>query len=178
MSRVIITFHDGEVIHAGIDDLSFSLPIVSAEVQSIDPNCEIALFPLAAIRQMVIGDIETAPDPEVLNSWDRTAFHFADGQVFRAWIDPDAELGLHGGTWRVVEPDSIEMRTMGIPYSSLKGVYRLRQWDSRTTSERTGGSGGVEQLVRVLAERSQANDKPPAPDNTLINRIRPKKARR
>jgi len=177
MSRVIITFHDGEVIHAEIEDLSFSLPIVSAEVQSIDPNCEIALFPLAAIRQMVIGEIETAPDPEVLNSWDRTAFHFTDGQVFRAWIDPDAELGMHGGTWRVVEPDSIEMRTMGIPYSSLKGVYRLRQWDSRTASERAG-SGGVEQLVKVLAERSEAGNTAPAPQTVLINRIRPKKAQR
>jgi hypothetical protein len=177
MSKVIITFHDGEVTHAEIEDLSFALPIVSAEVQSIDPNCEIALFPLDAIRQMVIGDIETAPDPEILGSWDRSAFHFTDGQVFRAWIDPDAELGMHGGRWRVVEPDSIEMRTLGIPYSSLKGVYRLRQWDSRTTSERAG-TNGVEQLVKVLAERSDAADKAPAPQPTLMNRIRPKKARR
>jgi hypothetical protein len=176
MAKVIISFHDGEVIHAGVDDLSFSLPVLSAEVQSIDPNCEIALFPLAAVRQMVIGDIETAPDPDVLNRWDRTAFHFADGQVFRAWIDPNAELGLHGGTWRVVEPDSVEMRTLGIPYSSLKGVYRLRQWDSRTTSERSGGDG-VEQLAKVLAEQDQATNVAAPPKKALINRIRRKKVR-
>jgi hypothetical protein len=171
VANVIISFHDGEVIHAGIDDLTFSLPVLSAQVQSIDPNCEVALFPLAAIRQMVIGDIETAPDPEVLANWDRTAFHFTDGQVYRAWIDPEAQLGQHGGTWRVVEPDSVEMRMVGIPYSSLKGVYRLRQWDSRTTSERAG-SGGVEQLARVLAEQDQAATTAAAPKKALLNRIR------
>ena len=149
----MITFVDGEVLHASVENLSFELPILSAEIQSIDFNCELALFPLTAIRQMVVGDPEPAPDPGELETWDKTAFHFADGQVVRAWIAPGAVLGVHGGLWQVVEPDSLELRTFAIPYSSLKGVYRLRQWDSRIGSERDNGKGDPEQLARVLSER-------------------------
>lgn len=171
MPEVLISFVDGEVMHASIDDLTFDIPVIAAEIQSIDPNCELALFPLASIRQMIVGNIEQAPDPEELEQWDKTAFHFVDGQVLRAWIAPDAVLGRHGGIWQVVEPDSIEMRRFAIPYSALKGVYRLRQWDSRVIKDRTIGDG-ADQLARVMAERAAQSDETPVAQRALINRMR------
>jgi hypothetical protein len=154
---VLVIFHDGEVLHARIADLSLALPVLDAEITGVDPNNERALVPLSAIRMMIVGEIESAPGGSVLESWDRAAFHFVDGQVLRARISPDTTLGVFGGTWVVVEPDSDERRRLAIPYSSLKGVFQLRSWDSRPAGERAARAAGaaphLDQVVRALAER-------------------------
>jgi hypothetical protein len=157
MPLVVVTFHDGEVLYAETPELTFALPVLEAEVRNVDSNSQRALLPLGAIRQILIGDVEPAPAESVLATWDRAAFHFLDGQVLRAWIGPDVTLGQHGGIWRAVEPGSDELYSLAIPYASLKGVYQLRQWDSRPGSERAPRADGiplhVDTMVRVLAER-------------------------
>ena len=157
MEPVLVIFHDGEVLHARIADLSFGLPVLNAEITGVDPNNERALIPLSAVRMMIVGEIEAAPGGSVLESWDRAAFHFVDGQVLRARISPDTTLGVFGGTWLVVEPGSDERRRLAIPYSSLKGVFQLRSWDSRPAGERAARAAGapphLDQVVRALAER-------------------------
>jgi hypothetical protein len=45
-----------------------------------------------------------------------------------------------------------ELRTVGISYAALKGVYRIRQWDGRPLYERNGESS-LDHLARILAER-------------------------
>ena len=45
MPLVLISFLDGEIVHAEIYDLSFDRPLVEAEVRGADPNNERALFP-------------------------------------------------------------------------------------------------------------------------------------
>ena len=169
---VLISFLDGEIIHAEVDDLSFDQPLVEAEVRGADPNNERALFPLSAIRQLVVGP----PQPVTgdIAGWDRAAFHFIDGQVLRASVAPDSVLGRFGGLWRAVEPGVPEVRTLGIPYSSLKGVFKLRQWDSRPVAARSGGDTHLEQMARILAEREGTGSASPTPPpRSLISRIRP-----
>ncbi len=151
MPRVLIRFLDGEILHAEVEDLSFESAVLEAEMRGADPNNERALLPLSAIRQVVIGNAEPVPDD--LAGWDRAAFHFIDGQVMRASIAPDSRLARCGGVWRTVEPGASEMQVLGIPYTSLKGVFKLRQWDSRPVSARSGSDGRLEQVVRILAER-------------------------
>jgi hypothetical protein len=157
MPLVVVTFHDGEVLYAETPEITFALPVLEAEVRNVDSNSQRALLPLGAIRQLLIGDVEPAPPDEVLSTWDRAAFHFLDGQVLRVWIGPEVILGQHGGIWRAVEPGSDELRILAIPYTSLKGVYQLRQWDSRSGSERAAGASAtslhLDAMVRVLAER-------------------------
>ena len=173
MPLVLISFLDGEIVHAEISDLSFDRPLVEAEVRGADPNNERALFPLTAIRQLVIGHPE--PAPADLPEWDRAAFHFLDGQVLRASVAPDSALGRFGGLWRVVEPGVPEMRTLGIPYSSLKGVYKLRHWDSRPVGARSGADARADQVARILAERDGgggAAASPSPPQRPLISRVR------
>ena len=172
MPLVLISFLDGEIIHADIDDLSFARHLLEAEVRGADPNNARALFPLTAIRELVVGP--PVPAPAALAGWDRAAFHFVDGQVLRASVAPDSLLGRFGGLWRSVEPGSPEMRTLGIPYSSLKGVFKLRQWDSRPVGARSGGDTHVNQVARILAERDGGGTaSPPAPERPLISRVRP-----
>ena len=51
-------------------------------------------------------------------------------------------------------PGSTELRTIAVPYAALKGVYQIRQWDSRPASERDEHAE-LDQLARVLAERER-----------------------
>jgi len=172
MPSVLISFLDGEMLYADADDVTFDQQVLEAEIRSVDPNNERALFPFTAIRQIIIGDPEPAPDESVVVTWDRAAFHFIDGDVLRASIRPDAVLGRHGGIWNLVAPGSTELRTLAIPYAALKGVFHIRQWDSRPVSERSAGSR-FDQLARILAERD-LNERAGAPPNrrVLLSRIR------
>ena len=171
MAEVLISFLDGELLHAEVGELTFDHPLLEAEMRGVDPNNERALLSLAAIRQIVVGDAEPLPPADELAGWDRAAFHFNDGQVMRASISPDATLGHYGGVWRTVEPGAAELRTIAIPYSALKGIFRVRQWDSRPLSERSS-EGRVEQLARILSERANQPADGGRPPRPLISRVR------
>jgi hypothetical protein len=156
MPTLVILFHDGEIMYASSPPLRFDLPVIEAEVLDVGSNCERAILPLSAIRQIIVGDASAAPPAGEMDGWDKAAFHFIDGEVLRAWVGPDAVLGVHGGVWPIVEPGSEELRTLALPYTSLKGVFRLRSWDTRSAAERTAettGEPGLHQTVRILAER-------------------------
>jgi hypothetical protein len=149
---VVINFVDGEVVLAQAPEITFDLAVLEAEIRSINQNSERALFPVSAIRQILVGDPEPAPAAAEVAGWDRAAFHFIDGPVLRASIRSDALLGRYGGVWHIVEPGSTELRTIALPYTALKGVYQIRQWDSRPASERDEHAE-LDQLARILAER-------------------------
>lgn len=170
MPAVVISFVDGEVLHVTTPEITFELALLEAEFPSIEPNSERALFPVGAIRQLLIGDPMPAPPADELAAWDKAAFHFLDGQVLRASIRPQAILGRFGGVWDIVEAGSDELRTVGIPYAALKGVYRVRQWDSRPLHERTG-EARVDQLARILAERELGGPSD-ASRGSLLSRVR------
>ena len=52
MPSVVISFSDGEVLHAETPELTFDQQVLEAEPRSVEPNTERALFPLTAIRMM------------------------------------------------------------------------------------------------------------------------------
>ncbi len=159
MPLVVITFNDGEVLWADTPTIAFELPVIEAEIRNVDSNSERALLPLAAIRQLIVGEVRPAPPAEILAGWDKAAFHFLDGHVLRAWLGPEVRLGPHGGVWELVEHGTPEpeLRTIAVPWSSLKGVFQIRQWDSRPAGERAARAAGepvhLENMIRVLAER-------------------------
>jgi hypothetical protein len=152
MPAVVISFLDGEVLHAETPDITFDHALIEAEFRGVDPNGERAIFPVAAIRQILVGDPQPSPPADEVDTWDKAAFHFIDGQVMRASITPQALLGRHGGVWHIVEPGTSELRTIAVPYAALKGVYNIRQWDSRPLPDRAD-DGRMDQLARILAER-------------------------
>ena len=170
---MVISFMDGEVLHVEAPELTFELAILEAELRSVDPNGERAIFPVSAIRQLLIGDPRPAPPAEEVTGWDRAAFHFTDGQVLRASIAPRALLGRFGGVWDVVEPGAHVMRTIGIPYAALKGVFHIRQWESRPVGARDDEER-LDQLARILAEReaASAGSTPEPHRRALLSRMR------
>jgi hypothetical protein len=159
VASVVISFLDGEVLFAETPEIAFDLPVIEARVENVAANSEQALIPTTAIRQIMVGDVEQAPDAITLEGWDKAVFHFIDGQVLHAFIAPEAALGRHGGVWRLVERGSDELRTLAVPYTSLKAVFRVRVWDSRSANERAARDAGVsphlDNVVRVLAERER-----------------------
>jgi len=178
MPQVVISFLDGEVLFAETPEITFDLPVIEVRVENVDANSELALVPTTAIRQIILGDVELAPDHATVEGWDKAVFHFVDGQILHAHIEPQALLGRHGGIWRLVERGTEELRTLAVPYSALKAVFRVRVWDSRPASERAAREAGVsphlDTMVRVLAEREmrasgQLRQEDEAP---LISRMR------
>lgn len=167
---VLIRFLDGEILHGDVDDLSFDRALLEVDVRGADPNNERALLPLSSIRQVLIGEPEVTP--QEASTWDRAAFHFTDGQVLRAHIAPGSRLGRFGGAWQVWEPGLPEVRTLGIPYTALKGVFKLRQWDSRPLSARGGGESALSPSVRILAEREASSSPLPVGRQRRGERIR------
>lgn len=172
MPVVIISFSDGEVLHAEVPELTFALPVIEADVRGVDLNNQRAILPLTAITQIVVGTPVPAPDASAVATWDRAAFHFLDGQVLRASIAPGAVLGRHGGVWQVVEPDGHEMTTLALPYCALKGVFQVRQWDSRPFGDRSGADR-LDPVTRVLAERERHLEEMTTPEQRrpLLSRI-------
>ena len=88
MPAVVISFVDGEVLHAEIPELTFDMPVIEAEVRGVEPNNQRAILPLTAITQIIMGSPGPPPPEDVVAGWDRAAFHFIDGQVLRAAIEP------------------------------------------------------------------------------------------
>jgi hypothetical protein len=179
MAAVVISFLDGEVLFAETPEIAFDLPVIEARVTNVDANSEQALIPTSSIRQIIVGEVEPAPPASTLESWDKAVFHFIDGQILHAFISPDAALGRHGGIWRLVERGSDELRTLAVPYSSLKAVFRVRLWDSRSANERAARDAGVsphlDTVVRVLAERELRSHGPVRQEGEeapLISRMR------
>lgn len=171
MPAVVISFLDGEVVYASTPEITFDLAILEAEFPGIESNSERALFSVAAIRQVLIGEPHPAPSAAELATWDRAAFHFIDGEVLRASIAPRALLGRFGGVWHIVEPGQDELLTVGIAYAALKGVYRIRQWDGRPLAERSGESR-LDQLARILAERETGAPSDDGSNGALLARVR------
>src|SRR5579884_312488 len=136
MPAVVISFLDGEVLFAETPEITFDLPVLEAQVENVDANSERALIPTTAVRQIIVGDVEPAPQRSTVETWDKAVFHFIDGQLLHAYIAPEARLGRHGGIWRLVERGSDEVHTLAIPYTALKAVFQVRVWDSRSAGER------------------------------------------
>jgi hypothetical protein len=172
MPAVVISFVDGEVLHAEIPELTFDMPVIEAEVRGVEPNNQRAILPLTAITQIVVGKPEAPPAENVVDGWDKAVFHFLDGQVLRASIAPDALLGRHGGIWKVLPIGSDEVTTLAIPYCALKGVFHVRQWDSRPLADR-GDSDRIDTVTRVLAERERHLEELSTPEQRrpLMSRI-------
>jgi hypothetical protein len=179
MPQVVISFLDGELLYAETPDITFDLPAIEARIENVDANSERALIPLTAIRQIMVGDVEPVPDEGTIETWDKAVFHFLDGQILHAHIAPDTYVGRHGGVWRLVERGSDELRTLAVPYTALKAVFRVRVWDSRPASERAAREAGVsphlDTMVRVLAERearASGQMRQGEEDAPLISRMR------
>jgi hypothetical protein len=75
--------------------------------------------------------------------------HFSDHEVIRAYAGRQTLGGQYGVIYDLVDPVSHVRRRLGVPYSSVKAIFKVMAWDSR--GEQPGHT--FSQVARILSER-------------------------
>jgi hypothetical protein len=131
MARVIVRFFDDETLEGVARDLDFDEPDFLVDVDETGglDNNETAWIPLTAVKWVELPlDAELAAETPTR----KVALRFLDGEVLRGHLDGTFErhrygvvLHLHG------EQDDSPVRKLGVPFSAVKALFFVREFDAR-----------------------------------------------
>jgi hypothetical protein len=150
MPEVLIAFMDGEVMPAEAPLIDFHSPILRLTgVEPKDNNREL-IVPLSSVKYIVFGGEEDEPDGST-EELGKVVIHFTDHEVIRAYAGRDTLGGPHGIIYSLLDPARKVRRRLGVPYTSVKAIFRVQRWDSR------GREPGetFARVARILAEREE-----------------------
>ncbi len=157
MPDVVVSFLDGEMLYGTVAELQMEDPYLDLSVENLGSNARRALIPLTSVRQILVGESPPLPAARELERLPRIALRFTDGQVERAYVATPARLQRFGAVWDMVDPGAEQRRLVGVPYTAIKAVFFITDWDSRPPGRRGGAAAdrGLEtdQLASVHAER-------------------------
>ncbi len=131
MAKVVVRFFDDETLEGVARDLDFDEPDFLVEVDDAGglENNETAWIPLTAVKW-----VELPRDPNLASETPtrKVAIRFLDGEVLRGHLDGTLErhrygvvLHLHG------EQADSPIRKLGIPFSAVKALFFIREFDAR-----------------------------------------------
>ncbi|HEX6487317.1 MAG TPA: SHOCT domain-containing protein [Candidatus Dormibacteraeota bacterium] len=135
--RVSVRFFDDETIEGNALELTFEQPDFQLEVEGAEglENNEMAWIPLNAVKWVEFPG-ETIPPSS--GSKRKVAIRFFDGEVLRGYTSDDvARYSL--GFVLLLHPEADSggtPRRLGIPFSAIKAVFYVRQFDGRTEEQR------------------------------------------
>jgi hypothetical protein len=163
MPEVLLTFMDGEVITAQAPLIDFHSSIL--RLTSVEPgdNNRDFIAPLSSIKYLVFGGEEEVSEPPPRDPDQKVVIHFTDHEVIRAYAGRDTLGGPHGIVYTLVDPQRTVRRRIGVPYTSVKAIFKVKRWDSRG---RVAGPT-FSRVARILAER-EAGDGAKPPRRTPI----------
>ena len=157
MANVTVRFFDDETLEGTARDLDFDEPDFLVEVDDSGglENNETAWIPMTAVKW-----VELAIDPNLAAETPtrKVAIRFLDGEVLRGHLDGTLErhrygvvLNLHG------EHADSPIRKLGIPFSAVKALFFIREFDARgeeagTASEAYLARRTMAPLLDVLEE--------------------------
>lgn len=150
MPEVLLTFLDGEVMAAETPLIDFTRPIL--EVRSLEPgsNNRELIVPMSSLKYIVFGgEVEHQEDPE--EAMFKVVIHFHDHEVLRGYAGRQTLGGPLGIIYTLLDPNRDVRRRVGIPYSAVKAIFKVKTWDSRVGTE----PGGYGQVARILADRER-----------------------
>jgi len=148
MANVTVRFFDDETLEGTARDLDFDEPDFLVEVDDSAglENNETAWIPMTAVKW-----VELPIDPDLASETPtrKVAIRFLDGEVLRGHLDGTLErhrygvvLNLHG------EHTDSPIRKLGIPFSAVKALFFIREFDARgeapddgAAARRAGGDG-------------------------------------
>ena len=147
MPDFLLTFLDGEVMTASADLIDFHRPVLN--FVQVDPggNNREMTVPLSSLKYVVFGGEEE--QLESLEHLSKVVIHFVDHEVIRAYASRDHLGGPLGIIYSLVDPERQVRRQMGVPYSAVKAIFRVKSWDSRGRPE----SKTFARVAKILAER-------------------------
>ena len=157
MSHVNIRFFDDETMSGHARELDFDEPDFLVDVDDVAgiENNETAWIPLTAVKW-----VELPRDQNLASETPtrKVAIRFLDGEVLRGHLDGTLErhrygvvLHLHG------EQADSPIRKLGIPFSAVKALFFIREFDARgedagTASEAYLARRTMAPLLDVLEE--------------------------
>ena len=139
VANVQVHFSDGEVIDGESDDISSSR--LGFAMRPASGNNRLAWVPFSALKYCKFtaapGWIARPADPRVQVGLPKLVLRFSDGQAMRGYKD---EVFSHDGNCLNVmlwDEDTKALCRFIVPYSALKAIFFVDQWDSRLTAAQT-----------------------------------------
>lgn len=137
MAQVKVRFFDDEIMEGTARDLDFDEPDFLVDVDDVAglENNEMAWVPLSAVKwvEMPLGDTQGPETPTR-----KVAIRFLDGEVLRGHIDGQLQRHRYGIVLHLhPESDSEHtVRKLGIPFSAVKALFYVREFDGRHVEDR------------------------------------------
>ena len=134
--KVSVRFFDDETIEGIAHELTFDEPDFQLEVQGAEglENNEMAWIPLNAVKWVELPPEATSGG----GNHRRVAIRFFDGEVVRGHATDDVRRHRQGFVLNVYpenDPDGLPRR-LGIPFTAIKAVFYVRQFDGRQEDEK------------------------------------------
>jgi hypothetical protein len=151
MPEVLLTFTDGEVMAARTELIDFHHAVLS--VTSVEPggnNRELTV-PLTSLKYIVFGGEEEELD-QPLEELGKVVIHFTDHEVMRAYAAKNTLGGPLGIIYTLVDPDRKVRRRIGVPYTSIKAIFKVQRWDSRGRERLLT----YDKVAKILARREES----------------------
>jgi hypothetical protein len=140
--KVHVRFFDDETLEGKAQDLDFDEPDFIVEVDDVSgiENNEMAWVPLSAVKwvELPLGDDGV---PETATR--KVAIRFLDGEVLRGHIDGALERHRYGIIMHLhpeEKKNGARMRKLGIPFSAVKALFYLREFDGRHPEDKGAAS--------------------------------------
>ncbi|MHB8508719.1 MAG: hypothetical protein ACYDGR_08745 [Candidatus Dormibacteria bacterium] len=170
--EVLLTFLDGEVMRAKAALIDFHQPVLQVEALETRGNNREVTVPLSSLKYVIFGG-EAEQELESTHEVGKVVIHFSDHEVLRAYVARDTLGGPFGIIYTLWDPDRKVKRQIGVPYSAVKAIFKVKRWDSRVKTQDTG----YRKLARILSEREEGSRAPgsgPQPRRTpLLDRTGP-----
>lgn len=149
MAHAIYAFMDGEILHGDPPRRDLDHPVLETRIHNVGTNNRGAFVPLTSLKY-VLFDSHAPSSPIDLQKYQRIAIHFVDHEVLRGYAERQIRPSRYGVTLSLIAPDLSEVKELGIPFSSIKGIFYLKTWQA-------GESPLVESdwVPRVLEERER-----------------------
>ena len=147
MPDILLTFLDGEVMPADAPLIDFNQSVLTVRANEPGGNNRELIVPLSSVKYIVFGGEEADPDPDVESG--KVVIHFVDHEVLRAYAGRQTLGGTYGVIYNLVDPERRVRRRLGVPYTAVKAIFKVKAWDSR--GDQPGHT--FSQIARILSDR-------------------------
>src|SRR6202165_5539813 len=149
MAKVVVRFFDDETLEGVARDLDFDEPDFLVEVDDAGglENNETAWIPLTAVKW-----VELPRDQDLASETPtrKVAIRFLDGAVLRGHLDGTLERHRYGVVLHLhAEQSDSPIRKLGIPFSAVKALFFVREFDAR--GEEAGTASDAYLARRTMA---------------------------
>jgi len=133
-TSVLLRMRDGELIE-GTAHVDLDRPDVELEVSDARSNNRTAIIPLTSVRNIRLerhqADGEFKVAGHLYQHVQKVVVRFWDDDVIKGYLRRPPRRHMHAMDVEILSIDRSSIEVLAIPYSSLKGVFFVKAWDSR-----------------------------------------------